>query len=104
MPGHGAGNVPVGEGTEIVLVLVVVLVLESLFRPQHLVIPNTVTGDLTGGRGFTLHKTIEDEDDDEYEDEKEGLVPRSREGWPRTLATCSAFCTNWSKVDREVGR
>jgi hypothetical protein len=25
MPGHGAGNVPVGEGTEIVLVLVVVL-------------------------------------------------------------------------------
>jgi hypothetical protein len=34
MPDHEAGNVPVGEGTEIVLVLVVVLVLDCLVQRE----------------------------------------------------------------------
>ena len=42
---------------------------EVILGPRIWFGPNALTGDLTGGCGFTFHKTIEDEDDDEYEDD-----------------------------------
>jgi hypothetical protein len=51
------------------------------FRGQDLVGPNTLTGDLTGVTGFTLYKTIEDEDEDDFVPRPPGTFPARYPLW-----------------------